>query len=135
MYDNEKGCMVFKDSIERAKWDKKCQEMAMKEYCSTEDGSFDKWKKDGERFLEEDFIDGQSFPFLKDGRPELFEWIHGTLITRTFLDKWDDNIRCYLAYDFLLYMYHIYVWKKKSNFVDDIKGILCNLRHDRECDY
>ena len=133
MYDSEKGCMVFKDSIERGKWDKKCQEMVMKEYCSTEDGSFDKWKKDGERFLEEDFIDSPSFPFLNDGRPELFELINGTFMTQTFQYTWDIYSRLISAYDFLLYMYHVYTKKEKSCFVKEITTILTNLLCEKEC--
>lgn len=135
MYDSEKGCMVFKDSAERAQWDNKCRQIVMKEYCSTEDFNYEKWKKDGERFLEEDFIDGASFPFLNDGRPELFEWANGTNIICTSLDIWYDYSSSYLAYDFLFYMYHIYVWKKKSSYVEDIKMALAHLMCNMEWDY
>lgn len=133
MYDSEKGCMVFKDSVEKALWDSKCAELVKKEYFSNEEFLWEKWKNDGERFLKEDFIDGPSFPFLNDGRPELFEWINGTFLTHTSEVIWEEFIRLDFAYDFLLYTYHIYQWKKKSQFVEGIKDILSHLFCDKQC--
>ena len=84
MYDHEKGYMVFRDQSERLNWEGKCIEIVMKEYDSEND-SINKWKKDGERFLKEDFIYSPAFPYLNDGRPELLEWLQGTYSSGIFI--------------------------------------------------
>lgn len=73
MYDPEKGHMIFKDNNEMITWSNKTVEKCIKEYGHEGQIFFDKWKKDSERFLEEDFMKGIMFPYLNDGRPELLE--------------------------------------------------------------
>lgn len=105
MYDPEKGYMVFKDFNETEQWRTKCFDLFMKEY-SQEEGEemiLKKWQKDGERFLQENFITNKMFPYLNDCRPELLEWIQGTdmilrfkQLTRIYQELTSDN-----AVDFL----------------------------------
>ena len=132
MYDSEKGCMVFKDSAQRAPWDNKCQQIVMKEYCSTEDGDFEKWKKDGERFLEEDFFDGASFPFLNDNRHELFDWIFISYVPPQTYGM--TTPVCIQLMTSLLYVSYLRM-EKKSSYVEDIKMALAHLRCDMKWDY
>ena len=83
MFDHEKGCMIYKDGPELVAWRSKCKEIVLTEYGKATIDAFEKWRKDGERFLKEDFLNSASFPFLNDGRPELMEWLEGTLQTMT----------------------------------------------------
>lgn len=47
----------------------------MNEYGHLGRNFFEKWKKDVERFLKEDFLNSPSFPYLDDGLPEMIEWV------------------------------------------------------------
>lgn len=69
------GIKISKNQDEREKWISKCEKIVLKEYCNKRQFFYEMWKKDGERFLSEEFLKGSSFPYLNDGRPEFFEWV------------------------------------------------------------
>lgn len=54
--------------------------------------SYNKWIKDGERFLKEEFIgeyiSSGKAPALKDGRPEIDQWFKYTIENNIFLVGW-----------------------------------------------
>ena len=108
MYDPEKGHMVYKDINEMNAWSNKTVEVCMKEYGQEGQIFFDKWKKDGERFLNEDFLKGAMFPYLNDGRPELLEWIEGSFQTRLFSYHWYYELRMTEGLEFLKQMHQVF---------------------------
>lgn len=101
MYDQEKGQIVFKNQDERENWISKCEKIVMKEYYNKGRFLYDMWKKDGERFLSEEFLKGSSFPYLNDGRPEFFEWAGGSGL---FSFDWDYDDNLVEAKNFLISM-------------------------------
>ena len=136
MFDHEKGCMIYKDGPELVAWRSKCKEIVLTEYGKATIDAFEKWRKDGERFLKEDFLNSASFPFLNDGRPELMEWLEGTLQTMTLEHYWDYESRLKGAYEFLESMEKAYYSgnKQLKPAVHQIDFILTNLRAEREFD-
>lgn len=136
MFDQEKGCMIFKDGSESVAWSSKCKEIVLTEYGKGTIEAFEKWRKDGERFLKEDFLNSASFPFLNDGRPELMEWLEGTLLTRTLEPYWDFESRLIGAYEFLKSMEKAYYSgdKQLKPAVYQLDFILTQLRAEREFD-
>lgn len=83
-----------------------------REYVS----DFNKWEKDGERFLSDEFIDkyleGKTIPMLYDGRPEFNIWISYTNASGVFYGGWNSGTRYHLAKPFILNMLNIYENKK-----------------------
>lgn len=136
MFDHEKGCMIFKDESESVAWSSKCKEIVLAEYGNSTIEAFEKWRKDGERFLKEDFLNSASFPFLNDGRPELMEWIEGTLQTWALDNYWDYDSRLIGAYEFLKSMEKAYYSgdKQLKPAVYQLDFILTQLRAEREFD-
>lgn len=134
MYDAAKGEMVFKDDAERVTWSARCKEIAVSEYGSSIPESFEKWKKDGQRFLTEDFLNSESFPFLNDGRPELPEWLEGTLATWVFSSWWDWDTRIVSANGFLKSMQAIYSSRTRcsASFLYALDAVLTHLRAEEE---
>ena len=134
MYDYEKGCMIFKDGSESVAWDNKCKEIILTEYGKSTINAFEKWRIDGERFLKEDFLNSESFPFLNDGRPELMEWLKGTLETRTLEHYWYCESRLEGAYEFLKSMKETYSSgnKQLKPVVHQISFILTQLKAERD---
>lgn len=53
------------------------------------DGDFNKWKEDGERFLQTTFINNPAFPNINDGKIELEEWLQETKVINFFLMYWE----------------------------------------------
>lgn len=62
------------------------------EYSKESEETYEKWRKDGERLLEE---------YINDGGQEFIEWFQDTIGTHTFLDHWDYERRYGLAYEFI----------------------------------
>lgn len=60
-------------------------------------GDCTEWEHDGERFMSDDFVQeyAQSgmIPLLNDGRPELINWLYGTVATSVFCESWDSESR------------------------------------------
>lgn len=65
-----------------------CEDPFLQDYYN----SYYKWKNDGLRFLNEDFvkeyISTGKIPILKDGRPGMEEWFNYTLNTNVFMEIW-----------------------------------------------
>jgi hypothetical protein len=68
-------------------------ELAKSEY---DYGNIDLWIADGERFICDDFVHRYAktgvIPEIADGRPELNEWLYGTIATGVFYE-WAADIR------------------------------------------
>lgn len=135
MYDTEKCSLVFKDNKEREEFIIQCEGIIMKEYGARSITSFEKWRKDGERFLNEEFMNGPSFPFLNDGRLEFVEWLMGTLLTSVLYMIWDDEYRLVDAFRFIESMITAYssLGEKYSFFVETLRMIYCSLDSEIQC--
>lgn len=92
MYDREKRIMIFKNGEERESWIKKCDEQAMREYSKESEKTYEKWRKDGEFFLEE---------YINNGGQEIIDWLQGMLDTCLFLNHWECERRYGVAYEFI----------------------------------
>ena len=57
--------------------------------------SYEKWKKDGERFLKDEFVDEfiqtGKIPVLNDGRPEMEQFFYYITSTNAFLVEWGNT--------------------------------------------
>lgn len=51
--------------------------------------------------MSENFLSSSSFPILNDGRPELGEWLEGTLSTNVFRRTWDREMRLCRAHSLI----------------------------------
>lgn len=112
----------FQNSYEAEKWLAKCRGLVISEYGRGGIESFEKWKKDGLRFMQKSFIEDETFPLLNDGRPELAEWLRGTESTDCFLGHWGDNIRFYGAREFLESMESAFSERMRKLYPDQEKS-------------
>lgn len=81
-------------------WHAKCRALAFSEYCKDDEESFEKWKSDGSRFMQKSFLEDGTLPLLNDGRPELIEWLTGTM-SIGFANKWGNYNRLLKSIQFL----------------------------------
>lgn len=85
--------------------------------------------------MQKSFIEDETFPLLNNGRPELAEWQRGTESTDCFLVIGRDNIRFYVARQFLESMESAFSDRMRKLYPDLEKsnkewlcvGILCDI--------
>ena len=133
--------MNFKTLEEMQTWNSNCRELFHREYIPYTKKAFDKWKEDGNRFLEPSFFEKRTFPLLNDGRPEIDEWLEGNFLTSVLLDEWPTEIRYNEVKEYLENMNKIYrsrifidestkeQFERYSNKLDDI---ICFLEEEEE---
>lgn len=96
-----------------------CRTRAILKY-GIKDG-FQKWKEDGERFMQRSFIYSDTFPIINDGKIELDEWFNEIKVTILFLHYWETYERFHGIKKFINKLMKLYKKQRKDQLKPYIK--------------
>lgn len=96
-----------------------CRARAILKY-GIKDG-FQKWKEDGERFMQRSFIYSDTFPIINDGKTELDEWLFEIKVTSLFLHYWETYERFFGIKKFVNKLMKLYKKQRKEHLKPYVK--------------
>ncbi|KAK8844182.1 hypothetical protein M9Y10_024387 [Tritrichomonas musculus] len=96
-----------------------CRTRAILKY-GIKDG-FQKWKEDGERFMQRSFLYSDAFPIINDGKIELDEWLEEMKVTSLFYHYWEPYQRLSGIIKFLKKLMKFYKKQRKKELKPYVK--------------
>ena len=96
------------------------------------EGNFNKWKEDGERFLQKNFINSPTFPIINDGKIELDEWLQETKVINFFYLYWEPIDSLFGIKKFFTKLMRLYKKQRKEklkSYINEFSEIIKCLQY------
>lgn len=97
------------------------------------EGNFNKWKEDGERFLQTNFIHSSTFPIINDGKIELDEWLQETKVINFFYLYWEPIDSLFGIKKFFTKLMRLYKKQRKEklkSYINEFSEIIKCLQYE-----